>query len=124
MNYIKICLPWWMGVSVHVHQEWWGHEMGCLLCLFIKHKAVGITDQRPVVCVEEDLVWKLCRDQEEEKFNFNQLRLLDLPDVRLFRFSHAQLFLEAHCYIFKSHSELRKHLSIRSVTFLICKIQY
>lgn len=55
-----------MGVSIHVHQEGRGHEMGCLLCLFIQHKAIGVPDQWSVVCVEENLVWKLCGDQEEE----------------------------------------------------------
>lgn len=40
--------------------------MGCLLRLFIQDKAVGVPDQRSVVCVEEHLVWKLCGDQEEE----------------------------------------------------------
>ena len=48
-----------MGVSVHVHQVGWGHEMGGLLCLLVQHEAVGVPDQRPVVCVEEHLVWKL-----------------------------------------------------------------
>lgn len=48
-----------MGVSVHVHQEGWGHEMGGLLRLLVQHEAVGVPDQRPVVCVEEHLVWKL-----------------------------------------------------------------
>lgn len=33
--------------------------MGSLLCLFVQHKAVGIPDQRSVVCVEEHLIWKL-----------------------------------------------------------------
>lgn len=40
--------------------------MGCLLCLFIKHKAVGVPDERSVVCVEEHLVWKLCEDEKIE----------------------------------------------------------
>lgn len=55
-----------MGVSIHVHQEGRGHEMGCLLCLFIQHKAIGVPNQWSVVCVEENLVWELCGDQEEE----------------------------------------------------------
>lgn len=40
--------------------------MGRLLRLFIQHKAVGVADQGPIVCMEEDLVWKLCGDQGEE----------------------------------------------------------
>lgn len=56
-----------MGVSIHIHQERWRHEMGCLLRLFIQHKAVGVPDQRSVVCVEENLVWKLCADRDKHK---------------------------------------------------------
>lgn len=56
-----------MGVSIHINQEWWGHEMGCLLRLFVQHKAVGVTNQWPVVCVEENLVWKLYGDQKQFK---------------------------------------------------------
>ena len=53
-----------MGVSIHIHQERRGHEMGSLLSLFIQHEAVGISDQWSIVCVEEHLVWKLWWDQE------------------------------------------------------------
>lgn len=49
-------LPEGMGVSIHVHQEGWRHEVGRLLRLFVQHKAVGVSDQGPVVCVEENLV--------------------------------------------------------------------
>lgn len=33
--------------------------MGRLLRLLIQHKAIGISNQRPVICVEEHLVRKL-----------------------------------------------------------------
>lgn len=43
-------------VPVHIHQEGRRHEMGGLLCLLIQHVVVGVTDQRPVISVEEHLV--------------------------------------------------------------------
>lgn len=43
--------------------------MGSLLCLFVQHKAVGIPDQRSVVCVEEHLIWKLRGDQEKQEIS-------------------------------------------------------
>lgn len=43
--------------------------MGSLLCLFVQHKAVGIPDQRSVICVEEHLIWKLRGDQEKQEIS-------------------------------------------------------
>ena len=50
-------VPGWMRVSIHIHQEGWGHEVGCLLRLLIQHKTIGIPDQWSVISVEEHLVW-------------------------------------------------------------------
>lgn len=54
-----------MGVPIYIHQEGRGHEMRCLLCLLIQHEAIGVPDQRPVVCVEEHLIWKLCGEKQQ-----------------------------------------------------------
>lgn len=54
-----------MWVSIHVHEKRRGHEMWGLLCLLIKDKAIGISNQRSVVRVEENLVGKLYVDQEK-----------------------------------------------------------
>lgn len=43
-------------VPVHVHQEGRGHEVRGLLRLLIQHVVVGVTDQRPVIGMEEHLV--------------------------------------------------------------------
>lgn len=57
-------IPGWMGVSIYIDQERRGHQMGSLLCLLIQHKPIGITNQRPVICVEEHLVWQLWKPGE------------------------------------------------------------
>lgn len=48
-----------MRVSIHIHQEGRGHEVGGLLGLLIQHVVVGVSDQRPVVGVEEHLIRNL-----------------------------------------------------------------
>lgn len=49
-------LPGRVGIPIYIHQERWRHEVWRLLRLFVQHKAVGVADQRSVVCVEENLV--------------------------------------------------------------------
>lgn len=53
-----------MGVSIYIYQERRGHQVGGLLCLLIQHKAVSISNQWPVIRVEEHLVWKLWKPEE------------------------------------------------------------
>lgn len=45
-----------MGVSIHIHQERGRHEVRRLLRLLVQHEAVGVADEWPIVCVEENLV--------------------------------------------------------------------
>lgn len=83
-----------MGVSIHVHQEGRGHEMGRLLRLFVQHKAIGVSDQWSVVCVKEHLVWKLCGDQEEDKKMVSPCCFCCIHVTR--DYSDTHLFLDAY----------------------------
>lgn len=87
-----------MGVSIHVNQEGWRHEMRCLLRLFVQHKAICVPDQRSVVCVEEHLVWKLCGHQEKKsslikRFGLTLLLLLRSCVVGLFTLIHTYFWM-------------------------------
>lgn len=46
-------------IPVDVHQEGWGHEVWCLLCLLVQHIVVRVADKRSVVRMEKHLVRNL-----------------------------------------------------------------
>lgn len=48
-----------MRVSIDIHQEGWRHEVGGLLRLLVQHVVIRVTNERPVVRVEEHLVGNL-----------------------------------------------------------------
>ena len=45
----------WVRIAINVDQEWWRHQVGCSLCLLIQNMVVRVSDERSVVCVEEQL---------------------------------------------------------------------
>lgn len=52
-------VSWRVGVTVHIHQEWRGHQVRRLLGLLIQHIVVGVTNEWSVVSVEKHLVCNL-----------------------------------------------------------------
>ncbi len=78
-----------VGVTVHVHQEWWRHEVGGLLSLLIQDIVVGVADQWTVIGVEEDFFREL---QQTETYT------LEMGCIILPISDRAQVYMYAICF--------------------------
>ena len=53
---------WGVRVAIYIDEEGRGHNVGCLLRLFVQHVVAAVTDEWSVVCVEVLLLRQLATD--------------------------------------------------------------